>query len=105
MHEDRLPGATGRQRRDRGLGGHVLNRVHADTQVGQQRLRQDLAEFIIDGRGARRDPVTTAIAAERAEEGAVRGAGVLAVQAVDDVQAFFVGFQGLNGLRQCGTGQ
>ena len=32
-------------------------------------------------------------------------AGVLAVQAVDDVQAFFVGFQGLNGLRQCGTSQ
>ena len=71
MHEDRLPGATGRQRRDGGLGGHVLYRVHTDTEVGQQHLRQDLAQFIIDGRGARRDPVTTAIAAKRAEEGAV----------------------------------
>ena len=87
MHEDRLPGAAGRQRRNRGLGRHVLNRVHADAQMRQQRLRQHLAQFIIDRRCTGRHAVTTAIAAERAEEGAVGRAGVDAVQPVDDVQA------------------
>ena len=90
MHEDRLPGAAGRQRRNRGLGRHVLNGVHADAQMRQQRLRQDLAQFIIDGRSTGRHTVTTAIAAERAEEGAMRRAGVHAVQAVDDMQSFLV---------------
>lgn len=43
MLEDRLPGTAGRQRRKRGRGRHVLDRVHADAQMRQQRLRQDFA--------------------------------------------------------------
>ena len=63
----------------------------------QQRLRQGLAEFIIDGGTTGRHTVTAAIPAERTEEGAMRGAGVHAVQAVDDVQSLLVGSSALMG--------
>ena len=93
MHENRLSGAAGRQRCNRGLGRHVLNGVHADAQMRQKRLRHDLAQFIIDRRCTGRHTVTTTIAAERAKEGAVRGTGVESMQTVDDVQPLLVRFE------------
>ncbi len=66
----------------------------------KQRLRKNLAQFVIDRRSARRNSVTAAIATQCAEECAVRGTGVQPVQAVDDVQSFFVGFQSVDWFRQ-----
>ncbi len=98
MHENRPTATAGRQCRNRGLGRHVLNGVHADAQMGQKRLRENLAEFVIDRGTTGRHTVTAAIPAERTEEGALRGTGVYAVQAVDDVQSFLIRFECLDGL-------
>ena len=100
MHEDRLPRSTGGKIRDRGLGFHVLHRVHADAEMRQQRPGQHLAQFKINRRAAGRRAVAAAVAAECAEESAVARAGVHAVQTIDDVQALFEGLQCGDGFRQ-----
>ena len=105
IHEDRLPGAACGQRRNRGLGRHVLQGIHADAQMRQERLWQNFAQFIIDGRGTGRVTVAAAITAERAEKGAVRRTGMQAVQAVDNVQSFFVRLKRLDGFRKLGLRQ
>ena len=100
VHEDGLSRTAGRELRNRGLDRHALHGVHADAEMRQQRLRQDLAQFIIDRRCSRRRTVTTAIAAQRAEEGAVVRIGVHAVQTVNYVQTLLVRLQSLYGFGQ-----
>ena len=56
-----------------------------DQQVWKQCFRQNLAKFVVDGRPTGRHPVTTTIAAKRAEKCAVRWTGMHTVQTVDDV--------------------
>ncbi len=99
MHEDRLRGTAGRQRRNGRLGLHVLHRIHTDAQMRQQSLRQYLAQLIIDRRSAGRNSITTSIATQRTKEGAVRRTGVQAMQTVDDVQSFLVRFEWTDRLR------
>ena len=98
IHENRLPGTTGRQGRQRGLGRHVLNRVHADAKMRQQCLGQYLADFIVDGRSTRWHTITTAVATQGTKESTVRGTGMRTVQTVNDVQPVLKRFQCLNRL-------
>ena len=105
VHEDGLACAACREVGDGGLGLHVVEGVHPDTKVGEERLGEVLTEFVVDGGGAGWDAVTAAIAAESSEEGAVGGAGVGAVEAVDDVELFFEGLEGGDGVGEDGFGE
>ena len=105
MHEDGLPCAAGGQVRDRRLGCHVLHGVHADAQMRQERLRQGIAELIVNGGCTGWHAIAATITTERAEEGTVRWTGMQAVEAVDDVESFLVRLQRFNRLGQLGFGQ
>ena len=105
VHEDRLPRAAGGQVCDRRLGLHVLDGVHADAQMRQQCLRQSFADFVVDRRCTWWHTVASAIPAQRAEERAVRRAGVGAMQTVDDMQAIFVWLKRTDRLGQRDLGQ
>ena len=48
VHEDRLPSSARRKVRNSWLGLHVLQRIHPDTQMRQQGVRQSLAQLIIN---------------------------------------------------------
>ena len=73
--------------------------------MGQQRLRQNLTEFVVDGGTAWGYAVAPAIAPESPEEGTVIGAGMESVQTVDNVKAFLERLQCLDRFRQFGLCQ
>ena len=105
VHEDWLARATGREIRHRRLGLHVLQRIHANAKMRQQRLRQYLAQRVINRRATRRHTVAAAITTQRTKERTVRRAGVNPMQTVDNVQPLLVRLQRLNRFRQLRLGQ
>ena len=66
---------------------------------------KSFAQFVVDGGSGGRDTIAASVTTECTEEGTVRRAGVLSVQTVDDVEAVFEFFEGLNGLGQNSSGE
>lgn len=70
--------------------------------MGEESFGELLAELVVDGGGAGRDAIAPAVTAEGSEKGAVGRAGVLAVEAVDDVELFLEGLESGDGIREDG---
>ena len=100
MHEDRATRAARRKVRNRWLGLHVFDGIHADTQVRQKRLGKRFAQLVINRGSAGSNTVATAITAERTKERTVGRARMLAVQTGNDMHLLLERLQRFDRLRK-----